>query len=106
MGLLALAGAAHPLAVLIPGALVGFANAVVTPTVMSTAIGLRPEHAGAASGLLGFVQLAVAAAATQAVVTFASNSALPLVLTMAAGLAVAAATLLLRPAGPAAHGTV
>jgi DHA1 family bicyclomycin/chloramphenicol resistance-like MFS transporter len=106
MGLLALAGVAHPLALLLPGALVGFANSVVTPTVMSTAIGPRPEYAGAASGLLGFVQLAVAAAATQAVVTFASHSVLPLVLTMATGLAVAAATLLLQPAGPATRGTV
>jgi DHA1 family bicyclomycin/chloramphenicol resistance-like MFS transporter len=106
MGVLALAGLAHPLALLLPGALVGFANAVVTPTVMSTAIGLRPEYAGAASGLLGFVQLAVAAAATQAVVTFASDSALPLVLTMATGLAVAALTLRLRPPGPAPRGTV
>ena len=106
MGVLAVAGVAHPLALLLPGALVGFAYSVVAPTVMSTAIGRQPELAGAASGVFGFVQLAVAAAATQAVVTFANDSALPLVLTMAAGLAIAALTLLLRPAGPAPRGTV
>jgi hypothetical protein len=48
----------------------------------------------------------VAAVATQAVVAFASDSALPLVLTMASGLTVAALTLLLLPAGTLPRGAV
>jgi DHA1 family bicyclomycin/chloramphenicol resistance-like MFS transporter len=80
--LLALLGAGlhHPLALFIPGMLLGFANAVSAPSSTSRAIAQRPDIAGAASGLLGFTQLGISALATQAVAFFTVKSALPLAL--------------------------
>ncbi len=57
MAVLSLAGVWHPLALFIPGMLIGFANALATPSSTTAAITRHPAIAGAASGLLGFVHL-------------------------------------------------
>jgi hypothetical protein len=58
---LTLAGAAHPLALFLPGMLVCAANALSAPNSTTGAITAAPAIAGAASGLLGFFQLVVGA---------------------------------------------
>lgn len=77
-----LTGVWHPLAMFVPGMLIGFANALATPNSTTAAITRHPEIAGAASGMLGFVHLLVAAGATQLVAFFANHSPLPLAATL------------------------
>lgn len=79
---LSLAGIRHPLALFIPGMLIGFANALATPSSTTAAITRHPEIAGAASGLMGFVHLVIAAGATQLVAFFANHSPVPLAATL------------------------
>jgi MFS transporter, DHA1 family, multidrug resistance protein len=78
MAALAVAGICHPLAVFVPGMLIGFANAIAAPSSTIGAISRAPAMAGAASGLLGFLQLATAAVATQIVAAFTPHSPVPL----------------------------
>jgi DHA1 family bicyclomycin/chloramphenicol resistance-like MFS transporter len=78
MAALAVAGIWHPLAVFVPGMLIGFANAIAAPSSTIGAISRAPAMAGAASGLLGFLQLATAAVATQIVAAFTPHSPVPL----------------------------
>ncbi|MDH4261394.1 MAG: MFS transporter, partial [Gammaproteobacteria bacterium] len=82
MAVLSLAGVWHPLALFIPGMLIGFANALATPSSTTAAITRHPAIAGAASGLMGFVHLVVAAGATQLVAFFANHSPVPLAATL------------------------
>jgi DHA1 family bicyclomycin/chloramphenicol resistance-like MFS transporter len=72
----------HPIAIFVPAMLLGFANALCTPSSVSGAIGAHPEIAGAASGLVGFVQLAISAAATQLVANLADHTPIPFALTV------------------------
>ncbi len=82
MTVLSLAGIWHPLALFIPGMLIGFANALATPSSTTAAITRHPHIAGAASGLMGFVHLVIAAGATQLVAFFANHSPVPLAATL------------------------
>ena len=75
---LALAGAWHPLALFVPGMAIGFANAIAAPSSTIGAISRDPAIAGAASGLLGFLQLMTAAASTQLVAALTAHSPVPL----------------------------
>jgi len=87
---LTVAGIRHPLALFLPGALVCLANAIAAPSSTSSAIAVRPDIAGAASGLVGFLQLSVSAVAVQAVALFANTTPYPLVLAIFALNAIAA----------------
>ena len=78
MAAFAVAGIWHPLAVFVPGMLLGFANAIAAPSSTIGAISREPAMAGAASGLLGFLQLVTAAVATQIVAAFTPHSPVPL----------------------------
>jgi DHA1 family bicyclomycin/chloramphenicol resistance-like MFS transporter len=78
MAVLAVAGAWHPLAIFVPGMAIGFANAIAAPSATIGAISRDREIAGAASGLLGFLQLVTAAASTQVVAAFTGHSPVPL----------------------------
>jgi MFS transporter, DHA1 family, multidrug resistance protein len=80
MAALALAGFWQPLAIFLPAMLLGFSNAVSTPSSMAGAIGTHPEIAGAASGLMGFIQLCMGALCTQLVAVLADRTPIPLVL--------------------------
>jgi DHA1 family bicyclomycin/chloramphenicol resistance-like MFS transporter len=75
---LAVAGVWHPLALFVPGMALGFANAIAAPSSTIGAISRDPAIAGAASGLLGFLQLVTAAASTQLVAAFTGQSPVPL----------------------------
>jgi DHA1 family bicyclomycin/chloramphenicol resistance-like MFS transporter len=74
----------HPVAIFIPAMMLGFANALSTPSSVSGAIGTHPEIAGAASGLMGFAQLAISAAGTQLVAVLADRTPIPFALTVLA----------------------
>jgi DHA1 family bicyclomycin/chloramphenicol resistance-like MFS transporter len=78
MAALALAGVRHPLALFIPGMAIGFANAIAAPSSTIGAISRDPAIAGAASGLLGFLQLVTAAASTQLVAALTGRTPVPL----------------------------
>jgi len=97
MAALALAGVWHPLALFIPGMLIGFANAIAAPSSTIGAISRDPSIAGAASGLLGFMQLVTAAASTQLVAALTTHSPVPLTVVLL-GLCLVA-LLALRPIG-------
>ena len=97
MAALALAGVWHPLALFIPGMLIGFANAIAAPSSTIGAISRDPSIAGAASGLLGFLQLVTAAASTQLVAALTTHSPVPLTVVLL-GLCLVA-LLALRPIG-------
>ena len=75
---LSLAGVWHPLALFLPGMAIGFANAIAAPSSTIGAISRNPAIAGAASGLLGFLQLVTAAASTQLVAALSAHSPVPL----------------------------
>lgn len=79
---LALLGIWHPAALFLPAMLVCFANAISAPNATSSAIGVRPDIAGAASGLTGFVQLIVSASAVQLVAAISEPSPYPLAFTV------------------------
>jgi DHA1 family bicyclomycin/chloramphenicol resistance-like MFS transporter len=97
MAALALAGVWHPLALFVPGMLIGFANAIAAPSSTIGAISRDPAIAGAASGLLGFLQLVTAAAATQLVASFTPHTPVPLAVVLLALCLIA--LLALRPIG-------
>ena len=95
MAALALAGVYHPLALFIPGMAIGFANAIAAPSSTIGAISRDPAIAGAASGLLGFLQLVTAAASTQLVAALTGRTPVPLSIVLLALCLVA--LLALRP---------
>jgi DHA1 family bicyclomycin/chloramphenicol resistance-like MFS transporter len=97
MAALALLHVWHPLALFIPGMAIGFANAIAAPSATIGAISRDPAIAGAASGLLGFLQLVTAAVSTQVVAAFAGHSPVPLAAVLL--LLCLAALFALRPIG-------
>jgi DHA1 family bicyclomycin/chloramphenicol resistance-like MFS transporter len=67
----------HPVVFFLPAMVLGFANALSTPSSTSSAIGIHPEIAGAASGVLGFSNLAFSAATTQLAANLANHTPIP-----------------------------
>jgi DHA1 family bicyclomycin/chloramphenicol resistance-like MFS transporter len=87
----------HPLALFVPGMAIGFANAIAAPSSTIGAISRDPSIAGAASGLLGFLQLVTAAVSTQLVAAFTGHS--PVALGVVLLVLCLVALLALRPIG-------
>jgi len=81
---LALRGDMIPLALFGPVMLVGLGNGLSLPNATAAAISLRPELAGTASGLLGFLQMSVGAMATLIVGNLQDDSVFPMVGVMSA----------------------
>jgi DHA1 family bicyclomycin/chloramphenicol resistance-like MFS transporter len=78
-------------------------NGIVLPNAMAGAVSIRPQAAGTAAGISGFVQMGIGAAIAQFTgwVLIGASTALPMTLTMVAGTfagVVAYYTLLGRPA--------
>ena len=71
-------GVWHPLALFAPGVLLTFAQGAAGPNAQAGAVSGDPAHAGAASGVLGFVQTFAAAGFAQAVGSFQDGTPLPL----------------------------
>lgn len=101
-------GPAVPPALFLPAAIVSFAQSISLPNALAGALGIRPGAAGAASGLLGFLQLALSALVAQGIANFGGYSAVPIgIAVLGATLLAALAYLRLRalgalPGGPAA----
>src|SRR3546814_16606533 len=73
-----------PLLLFGPVMFVGVANGLSLPSAIASAISLRPELAGTASGLVGFLQMMVGALATLLVGHLQVDTALPMALIMIA----------------------
>ena len=88
---------AGPAIIFLPQMVISYGNGLLLPNAIAGAISIRPQAAGAASGMTGFVQMAVGAASTQ-VVSIAlagSGSAMPMawmlvIVVVATGVAYAA----------------
>ncbi|OUS38882.1 hypothetical protein A9R01_02750 ['Osedax' symbiont bacterium Rs2_46_30_T18] len=72
----------HPAYLFIPMALVACSNGIAIPNGMSGALSVNPKLAGTASGLAGFIQISMGAAATFVVGFFHDGSAMPMVICM------------------------
>jgi DHA1 family bicyclomycin/chloramphenicol resistance-like MFS transporter len=67
-GSAAATGWAHhwgPAIIFLPQAIISFGNGVLLPNAIAGAVSVRPQAAGTASGIIGFTQMALGAAATQ-----------------------------------------
>jgi MFS transporter, DHA1 family, multidrug resistance protein len=51
--------------IFLPQVMIGFGNGLLLPTSVAGAVSIRPQVAGTASGLIGFIQMAIGAAAAQ-----------------------------------------
>jgi DHA1 family bicyclomycin/chloramphenicol resistance-like MFS transporter len=72
------AGMEHPAAFFLPMMLVGLGNGLTLPNASAAAIGLKPDAAGAASGLLGATQIGIGAAASIIAGYIAGKDGLPI----------------------------
>ena len=101
VGLTAWLPAAGPATLFLPQLIISAGNGLVLPNSFAGAVSVRPQAAGAASGIAGFAQMALGAAAAQlaTVILAGATSALPLSVTMAVILvaATAAYLVLVRP---------
>ncbi len=96
---LALAGATHPLAFFACMTFVGLGNGIALPNSMAGIVSVRPQMAGSASGLGGFVQMAGAAVLSSlaGILLGPQTGPMPLILLMlACGLASTASAIYVR----------
>jgi DHA1 family bicyclomycin/chloramphenicol resistance-like MFS transporter len=63
-----------PLIICAPQAITAFANGLLIPNAIAGAISVRPQAAGTASGIHGFVQMGVAAVSAQWVAHLLAHS--------------------------------
>jgi MFS transporter, DHA1 family, multidrug resistance protein len=80
--------------VFLPQIIIGFGNGLLLPTSIAGAVSIRPQVAGTASGMTGFIQMAIGAVAAQLsghVLAGASDAMPMLWLTLFWGFALAAA---------------
>lgn len=81
---LQLAGWMHPLALFAPVSLTVLGNGITLPNAQAAAINEFPRLAGSASGLTGFLQMALSALAAQLVAVVYNGTAYPLLFIMLA----------------------
>lgn len=81
---LQLAGWMHPLALFAPVSLTVLGNGITLPNAQAAAINEFPRLAGSASGLTGFLQMALSALAAQLVAAVYNGTAYPLMFIMLA----------------------
>ena len=86
---LALAGVWTPLAIFLPTAVIVFGNGMAMPNLQAGALAVRPRSAGTASGLMGFLQMAIAAFFAQAVGSLTADTPYPMIAFMFTGLSLA-----------------
>jgi DHA1 family bicyclomycin/chloramphenicol resistance-like MFS transporter len=80
--------------IFVPQILIGFGNGLLLPTSIAAAVSIRPQVAGTASGLTGFIQMGIGAGAAQLgghVVAHASDATPMLLLMLFFGVATAVA---------------
>jgi len=76
------AGLWHPLAVFLPITIMGIANGMALPNANAGAVSVYPELAGAASGLVSFIQLGISALFAQLAGSWQNGTPLPLAIYM------------------------
>ena len=76
--LLQILGMSSPVALFLPIALAVFGNGITLPNAQAAAINEFPKYAGTASGLTGFLQMAVSSVAAQAVALIFNGTVYPL----------------------------
>ena len=84
--------------IFLPQIVVGIGNGLLLPTAVAGAVSIRPQVAGTASGMTGFIQMAICAGAAQLsgyLVARASNAIPMLLLILIFGLATATAAAVL-----------
>jgi DHA1 family bicyclomycin/chloramphenicol resistance-like MFS transporter len=84
--------------IFLPQIVIGLGNGLLLPTSIAGAVSIRPQVAGTASGMTGFIQMPIGAVAAQLaghVIAHASDAMPMLWLMLAFGLALAAAFLAL-----------
>ena len=90
-----------PATLFIPQVIISAGNGFLLPNSFAGAVSVRPQAAGAGSGIAGFTQMAMGAVATQAATSALAGAAtaLPLTIMMALilAMATAACVLLVRP---------
>lgn len=69
---------AGPMQVFLPQFLISFGNGLMLPTAAAGAVSIRPEIAGTASGITGFLQMAVGAAVAQLIAHVLAGASSPL----------------------------
>ena len=107
MATLALLGVHAPLAITVPMFFYGVSHGMVQPTAQSGAVAPFPRNAGAASALLGFTMMLIAASVGAWIGASHDGTVYPLTLTIAAcslTTAVVALTLVRRHGNVAHHG--
>jgi DHA1 family bicyclomycin/chloramphenicol resistance-like MFS transporter len=85
-------------AIFVPQFVIGAGNGLLMPTAIAGAVSVRPQVAGTASGMTGFIQMTIGAAAAQlsALVIAGASDGVPMLLLMFSfGVATAAAVFLL-----------
>ncbi|MCB1494229.1 MAG: multidrug effflux MFS transporter [Bauldia sp.] len=84
MAMAFLAGWYHPLALFVPMYAIGFANGLTLANALAGAVSVRPELAGAASGMAGSMQIGFGAIATVLIgaLLAATHSVFPLTICM------------------------
>jgi DHA1 family bicyclomycin/chloramphenicol resistance-like MFS transporter len=78
----ALAGSMHPGTLFLPCLLTSVGNGLVLPNAIAGGVSVDPKAAGAASGLMGFVQMGIGAIASYTAGLITGTSAVPLTLLM------------------------
>jgi DHA1 family bicyclomycin/chloramphenicol resistance-like MFS transporter len=90
--LVALAPDAGPIIIFVPQAIIAYGNGLMLPNAIAAAVSIRPQAAGTASGITGFTQMAIGAAATQTASIVMTHVATPMPMAwMLAALAVSTA---------------
>ncbi len=102
VGLVATMPQAGPAIIFLPQLVISYGNGLLLPNSIAGAVSIRPQAAGTASGMTGFVQMAIGAASTQVVSIFlaAGSTAMPMawmILFMALATGVAFGALVRRP---------
>jgi DHA1 family bicyclomycin/chloramphenicol resistance-like MFS transporter len=69
---------AGPVILFLPQAVIACGNGMLLPNAIAGAISVRPQAAGTASGITGFTQMALGAAATQAASIIVSHVTTPM----------------------------
>src|SRR5690606_8094799 len=77
-----LAGLMHPLGLFVPVAMTTFGNGLSLPNAQAGAINEFPDMAGSASGLTGFMQMALSALSAQLVALLFNGTVYPMLLLM------------------------
>ena len=79
---LALLGILNPIAIFLPMFIIGISNGLTIPNTLANAVSVRPEIAGAASGLAGSLQLVMGGIGTVIVGHFQADTQWPMIITM------------------------